>query len=253
MSRTVDQKLTIAAPPDVVWKALTDAEELSRWFPLDARVSPGKDGSIWMSWGEIYEEESTIEAWEPGEHLRLAFPVHGDQRLVTDYHLTAAGGSTVLRVVTSGFGDGEAWDRMFGGVQQGWTFELRGLKHYLERHRGAPRHVAWARVAFDGKPQDAWQRFTGPAGFFGPGIPPLNPGGPYGLTTKSGHTLSGAVLVYSPPWQFVGTVREWNEGLFRFEVEMHEAKGTVMVWLATWGGDAAKVAAVQEAWRKLLR
>lgn len=33
-----------------VWRALTEAEELTRWFPLQARVTPGEGGEIWMSW-----------------------------------------------------------------------------------------------------------------------------------------------------------------------------------------------------------
>ena len=41
-TRVIEKQIRIAAPTDVVWKALTDAEELTRWFPLDAKVKPGK-------------------------------------------------------------------------------------------------------------------------------------------------------------------------------------------------------------------
>ena len=41
VSRYVEKTVVIDSPADVVWHALTDAEELTRWFPVDARVKPG--------------------------------------------------------------------------------------------------------------------------------------------------------------------------------------------------------------------
>lgn len=39
--RRVEREVKINAPIAEVWKALTDAKELARWFPLEARVTPG--------------------------------------------------------------------------------------------------------------------------------------------------------------------------------------------------------------------
>ena len=69
MSRAVVREVFVAAPPDVVWKALTDARELTQWFPLEARVTPGVGGSIWISWGEGASGEAPITAWEPGRRF----------------------------------------------------------------------------------------------------------------------------------------------------------------------------------------
>ena len=95
-----------------------------------------------MSWGEMYEGEAAVEVWKPGKHLRARFPAVGSRSLATDYYLKGRGGRTVLRVVTSGFGTGEAWDGEYDGVRFGWAFELQGLRHYLERHHGEDRIVA---------------------------------------------------------------------------------------------------------------
>ncbi|HSR43367.1 MAG TPA: SRPBCC domain-containing protein [Longimicrobiales bacterium] len=59
----------IDAPAEAVWRALSDAEELRRWFPLDARVEPRPQGSIWPSWGPGCETEAPLHAWEPGRRL----------------------------------------------------------------------------------------------------------------------------------------------------------------------------------------
>jgi hypothetical protein len=70
-TRNVESHIEINAPAEVVWKALADAEELTRWFPLQARVTPGLGGSVWISWGPPYEGEAKIEIWEPNRRLRL--------------------------------------------------------------------------------------------------------------------------------------------------------------------------------------
>ena len=45
-----EHRLEIAASPEQVWKAITDAGELANWFPFDARVEAGEGGSITYSW-----------------------------------------------------------------------------------------------------------------------------------------------------------------------------------------------------------
>jgi uncharacterized protein YndB with AHSA1/START domain len=49
-TRACEERITLDAPAEVVWRALTDAQELMRWFPLGAEVVPGAGGSVTMSW-----------------------------------------------------------------------------------------------------------------------------------------------------------------------------------------------------------
>ena len=69
--RAFEMALDLPASPDDVWRALTAAEELVRWFPVDARVTPGPGGSMVWSWGENWDWATRIDAWEPGRLLRL--------------------------------------------------------------------------------------------------------------------------------------------------------------------------------------
>ena len=65
-TRSHEERIALAdVPPEVVWRALTDAEELARWFPLAARVE-GVGGAISLSWGQQGTETVVIEVWEPG-------------------------------------------------------------------------------------------------------------------------------------------------------------------------------------------
>src|SRR5437868_15481875 len=72
-TRSIEKTIEIAAPVEAVWKALTDAEELIRWFPLDARVKPGANGSVWFSWKNEYEFEMPVATWEPNQRLQLVW------------------------------------------------------------------------------------------------------------------------------------------------------------------------------------
>ncbi len=253
-TRQVEREITIDAPVAVVWKALTDAAELVRWFPLEARVTPGAGGAggaIWMRWDGVYDAESRIEIWEPERHLRIGFPNERAFHLATDYYLERKGGGTVLRVVTSGFGAGDDWDAQYGGVSRGWDFELLALRHYLERHRGRDRAVAWVRAAYRCSRQEAWARLTGPRGWFGQGgISSLVEGASYATRTATGHTLTGAVQLWRPPLQFSGTVDGWNDALFRLELSGKDGAGEAWLWLATYGVPTAQVRAIQDAWQE---
>ena len=247
-TRAVEKEIEIKAPVDAVWRALTDAEELKRWFPLDAKVTPGVGGSIWLHWDEVYDAEGAIEVWEPGKHLRFGFPEEGAEHLVTDYYLqTSDGGGTVLRVVTSGFGTGGKWDDMFDGVRCGWDFELRGLQHYLENHPGKDRAVAWATAKHTSGHEAAWSSLMGQGGWFAGGRM-MNPkvGERYTVRTGSGDELSGVIHVWEPPRQFVGSVDGWNNAIMRVELY----GGNVTVWLSAYGVPEADVRALGERWQR---
>lgn len=83
LERLFDMSIDIEATPEHVWKALTDAGELTRWFPLQARVTPGTGGRMFWGWDNHWAWESQIEVWELHKRLTLvetrpAFDVNGN-------------------------------------------------------------------------------------------------------------------------------------------------------------------------------
>ena len=119
----------IAASPETVWKAITDAAELVNWFPLDAVVDPGEGGRIIYGWHSI-KGDSRIQAWRPPEHLRTSWMVHaepGDDprtQVAVDWFIEGERGQTRLRLVHSGFSMAKEWDEEYDGTRRGWDFEL---------------------------------------------------------------------------------------------------------------------------------
>ena len=250
-SREVEREIEIDAPVDAVWRALTDARELERWFPLEAEMTPGSGGFFRMKWGDAYEIRSDISIWEPERHLRFDFPaVHGEH-LATDYYLEGRGGKTVLRVVSSGFGVNSDWDESYEGVSRGWDFELLGLRHYLEHHAGRDRSVILAVQPYSCAHDRAWALLTGPGGWLGDqGLSCDAPGERYLARTSSGEELSGEVLVWQPPRQFGGTVEGFNNALLRIGLESgHGGSGEVWLMMSTYGLASRDVNTLGSTWK----
>lgn len=259
--RAFEMSLDLDASPDEVWRALTEAEELVRWFPLDARVTPGQGGTMFWSWGDSGDWQTRIDAWEPGRLLRLVqddarpYDTEGrplqpgavePARLAMEFTLETHQGRTRLRLVHSGFGRGTSWDNEFEGISEGWQAELRSLRHYLRGFRGRDRVFGRAWLTSAMPREAAWARLTGPDGFH---LHPASPheGEAYDLASPTGHRFTGVVELNLSGQTMLGTVRELGDGLFRL-LTWTDAVGKTGVWvsLATYAGDAAVVRAFAE-------
>jgi uncharacterized protein YndB with AHSA1/START domain len=254
--RAFEMSLDLDATPDDVWRALTEAEELVRWLPLDAQVTPGEGGTMCWSWGDTSEWRTRIDAWEPGRLLRLvqddARPYDAEgrplpagevepARLAMEFTLETDRGTTRLRLVHSGFGHGSAWDHEFQGISEGWQAELRSLRHYLRAFRGRDRTLGRAWLTTDVPREVAWARLVGATGFR---VQPddSSEGDAYEVTVPGGRRLSGTVELNLPGQTLLGTAREAGDGLFRL-VTWTGPTGRTGVWasLASYGGDPGPV------------
>jgi uncharacterized protein YndB with AHSA1/START domain len=254
-----EHELEIAAPKDAVWKAITSADELVRWFPLAAEVEPGEGGTITLDWGPDMRGACEIRVWEPGTHLRTAWvevaaPDTEDAaargRIVVDWRLEARGGRTWLRLVHSGFGEGAEWDLEYDGTNRGWEFELRSLRHYLEHHRGRERRAFWLRRPVEDDAAAAWRRFTGAIVAAGE-LEGLGAGDRYAIRLSSGDALEGEVWIDQPPRDFCGTVANLANGVFRYGFDRLPGP-EAHLWLSTWGLPASEVQALEARWRRAL-
>ncbi len=279
-TRSIERTIEINAPIEKVWKALTDAEGLMGWFPLDAKVTPGKGGKIFFSWGPPYEGNSDIEIWEPNRRLKVLDQwgehAHGDEpqeteegpaQVAMDFELESRGGKTILRLVHSGFGGGADWEDEFDATERGWNFELNNLKHYLENHQDERRQVVWARTLLLNTREEVWVRMMSESGFLLEGsVENLKPGDSYSIKTPGGFELKGRVITNKPPSDFYATVDNFNNGIFCFRIERGAACGAPPdsdieflrkhvqpnLWLSVWNQPNHLQLIIQEAWSKFL-
>lgn len=246
--RQVTMVLDLEAALEDAWRALTDARELTRWFPLTAEVDGRPGGTMVWDWGEKFHWVTRIDAWEPPHRLRLVQDVERphdvDGNPLTDGSIPAAAmamefsletyrGKTRLRLVHSGFGAGAAWDDELEGVRNGWAFELRGLGHYLARHRGKDRYVGWGNASSRASHATMWQGLLGPGGYEIEAAA-LAVGEPFAVRTPDGTRLTGVVRFHQPEREFVGTAQELDDGVFRLATWSGAGAVGVNVWVATW-------------------
>jgi uncharacterized protein YndB with AHSA1/START domain len=191
MPRKVEKTITIKAPPEAVWKALTDAEQLTAWFAAEAKVQPGAGGNIWMSWGPGFDGDVKIEIWDQGRHLRTADP---KRPVAVDYHLEGKGGTTQLRLVQS-FGDGD-WDDEYNSTNVGWTIFLDNLRAFLENRPKATCRQAIVCLPVEGELDAVFAGALGPRGL---GIGAGETGARFSTTCGAGDALSGHVVWSKAP------------------------------------------------------
>ncbi len=254
--RRIVAEVEVDAPPEQVWQALTEGEEIARWFSFAARAEKGEGGRVWVSWGEPWEGEQRIALWDPPHHLRWAEDANPEAwpptPLAVDLYLEAKGGKTVLRLVHSGFA-ASGWDDELDSLSHGWDVFLGLLAVTQTRHRGLPRQVAYAAARYDAEPgltvEGAWARLLGPRGLVASGeVSNLVAGGRFAWQSADGEALAGRVLHVNPPKDLAVLVEGWNDAHLWVEVRLGFAKLT----LSLFGEAGALAPSIEERWRRLL-
>ncbi len=250
-TREFVMELDLRHDPQTVWRALTDAQELTRWFPARAEVEPSLGGRVILDWDmEGCGFDTRIEIWEPNRRLRLVSSQDRDGQptaIAIDFQITARNDGATLRLVHSGFGRGSDWDDELAAISSGWPYELRMLRRYLDGYRGMDRHMAMFSQATSLPDRTVFETVFGRRGLARKGnLFAIGEGGAYALTDVNGDVYRGEVLAYDPPVQWAGTVTGEDEGVLRFHVE----GGAAMLGLALWGGDRARerVARFEREW-----
>jgi len=247
--RRLEREIEVVAPAEEVWKSLTDPEELARWFPLEARVTPGLGGKIFLSWGPGFEGESEIVAWEPGKRLTCR-----QSMAIVEWTLESRAGKTLVRLVQSGFLGHSEWENeWFDSTSYGWGFMLLSLQVALERHRGIPRQVAWPRLQVSVSRREAYRKLLSGGALFAQDLrTALHPGEMYSVATPAGEAYSGRVEFLSENRGFCLSVHELNDALFWLTIEGAHGSIEVQVWLSAFGLEPARVASFNENWQRRL-
>lgn len=267
-TRSIVQEIEIDAPIEAVWKAITEAKEITRWLSEEARVTPGVGGNYWVSWGEGQAGDSSIEVWEPGRRLRLRnLPAKKAEDPCTQYDEQAAqsttmiqeftiesrGGKTVLRLVDSGIPDSKEWEGFYDGKTRGWDMFFRGLRHYLEKHPGEPRKNIVDFRSIKDDMNTAWKKLTGTAGLAASGsFVDLAEGMRYSVTTSLGDALTGEVLINLPPKTLSLTVENLNDALLSATFEQMGGINYFYLTLAMFGMEPEAHQQLQKRWTSWL-
>jgi uncharacterized protein YndB with AHSA1/START domain len=128
-------ELRVAATPDEVWAAIATGPGIDSWFMGRNEVDPGQ--TVRQAFGG-YNPAHTVTAWEQGKRLAYESGPEQDGRFIA-YEFLIEGrdrGSTVLRVVNSGFLPGDDWADEFDAMTKGGALFVHTLATYLNHFAG---------------------------------------------------------------------------------------------------------------------
>lgn len=128
---TIERQMTFRVPRETVWAAITEPEQIARWFGTGAELDlrPGGEGTL--SWENLGVTTSiTVEAVDPPSRFAYRWQSNraGPKTLV-EFRLEEIPNGTRLTLVESGFG--QLGEDSWQGNEYGWDEELGDLRAYL--------------------------------------------------------------------------------------------------------------------------
>jgi uncharacterized protein YndB with AHSA1/START domain len=165
MTREISFDVEVPGTPEEVWDAIATGPGISSWF-VPAELERDR---MTQHHGSGMDWTTEIAAFEPPHRLALAdefapSPDARPRRLATEFVVEArSGGTCIVRVVTSGLGEGEDWDRAIESFSQGWTGALDDLRLYLTHF--APQHAAG--FAISAPLESSWAQLSAALGIEG--------------------------------------------------------------------------------------
>jgi hypothetical protein len=142
----------VDAGVDEVWQAIATGPGIDSWYMGRTEVAEGTVRTAFAG----FSPTSPVTASEPGKRFAYSMQPAPDGRFVAfDFLIEGrAGGSTSLRLVTSGFLPGDDWAEEFDAMSKGGALFFRTLVEYLNHFAG---RTATPVTAF-GPPVDRWDR-----------------------------------------------------------------------------------------------
>jgi len=141
----IEKRVLIQAPPAPVFRALTEAKDLARWFCDRAASDPRAGGELTVCWKtreNSRKGRALITRFEKDALLEMLWLEEGDDRPggntrhILSYKITARKDSTEVLMIDED--DLPQNEEDIDVLNQGWNNVLMELKDYCERtERGA--------------------------------------------------------------------------------------------------------------------
>ena len=133
MTRRIENSIEVPGTPEEVWEAIATGPGIEAWF-VPARVA---DGRVALDMGDGMADAGHVTVSEPPhrfayEEMWEAVDGEPPGRLASEFIVEArAGGTCVVRLVSTLHADGEGWDEVLDSMYKGWEVFLLNLRAYL--------------------------------------------------------------------------------------------------------------------------
>lgn len=163
----------VPGTPEQVWEAIATGRGMSAWF-LPTRVEEREGGALHFSMGPEMGSDGRVTRWDPPHRLvyeedwaALMGKDPDELSALTSEFLVEArsGGTCVVRVTSSGFGTGAAWESEFwDDMGANWMPFFDNLRLYLAHFAGQDATQLDVSTSRPGDPDAVWARFRDAVG-----------------------------------------------------------------------------------------
>ncbi len=220
--RYVELEFEVPGTPEDVWQAIATGPGITAWF-VPTQVEERVGGKVSFRVMENADSPGHVTAWEPPTRFAYEETAWSESAppLATECVVQArAGGTCVVRIVSSLFTESSEWDGEMEGFEAGWPPYFDVLRLYLRHFNGqrcAPLRVMQSTA---GSEADVWQRLTAALGLVD---------AKHGSPLRRSHgapELRGVV-------ERVGSAKQPHEILVRLDAP---APGVALLGAYAWGG-----------------
>jgi len=134
-TKSIKKEQFIKATPERVFKALTEKEELERWFVQEAVVELKPEGIIQTNWAPGMGEHGKVKEVTPPQRFSFTWEGQFSPTPTTiTFDLTKENDGTLLTLTHSGIGEGEGWEAYTNMNEEGkgWEAHLKDLTSWVE-------------------------------------------------------------------------------------------------------------------------
>jgi uncharacterized protein YndB with AHSA1/START domain len=242
--------IELDAPPERVWDAIATGDGLSSWF-LPSDVEEREGGAVAFHMGDT-SSEGTVTGWDPPRRLvyeedwaaLMGKDPDALSPLTSEFLVEArSGGTCVVRVTSSGFGTGAAWESDFwDDMGPSWMPFFDNLRLYLSHFPGQEATQLEATASHPGDAKVLWSALYDALGLREEGAR-VEVRGMTGTVERVGERQTLVRLTAPVPGML--SVFAWDEGC---------AKATAGVRAYLFSADAADYVRREEpAWRAWLQ
>lgn len=158
-ARKIEIEIEVPGTPDEVWRAIATGPGITSWY-VPHQIEEQQDGKATFSFGPGMEGEGVVTAWEPPHRFKLEGAEPGEG-LAFEWTVQARDeGTCVVRLVNSGFGDGDEWDAQYDAMTNGWSIFLTNLRLHLEYFAPLSATASLPMAVWEKKLDDAWTHLT---------------------------------------------------------------------------------------------
>lgn len=230
-------EVEVAGTPEEVWQAIATGPGITSWY-VPHVVDERAGGEAVASFGDTPEMQvpGRVAAWEPPH--RIVFDGgEGVGGLAFEWIVEARDqGSCVVRLVNSGFGDGEPWDDQYDAMENGWRLFLTNLQLHCRHFAGQHATSMLPMAPWPLERTAAWAHLTTALGI------PIDcaPGDHVVADAGDGLGFTGTVAATGPTWRAL-VLEAPAPGTMLLAAEGGDEGCGVSVWSYLYGPDVAPI------------